>query len=782
MGGEMVADPGSSTRTRGTSVWLLLMGVLALVVVLLLITSPGNGEFVTLVANLAQWVFAGAASGACLLASRRATGRRRAAWTAFALGAGCWATGQAIWCWYELVVDRHTPFPSAADAFYLLFPVGAAVGLWLYPAREARADRLRRLLDAVVVVTAVVSISWSTTLGAVARAGGGGASLELVVALAYPLGDILTVTLAVLSLSRARGDRQTLVLLMAAMLSMAVADGAFAYFVAVGTYRTGGPLDAGWLVAFLLLILAARHRVPHRAPFDDTAPVPGHPSTPSMLPYFPLVIAFFALGARYLGGYRPGRVEVVALGLAVATVLIRQYMTLLDNRRLLAELAVRESQLQRQAFHDELTGLANRALFTDRVAHALELHRRDQRPLALMFCDLDDFKTVNDTLGHAAGDALLRRVGERLRNAVRSGDTLARFGGDEFAILIEDGGQSAAVGARIIDALEYPFRFGGTELAIRASIGLIVVAAQDPSPPLEALLAKADIAMYTAKRGGKGRLAHYESSMALPTEMRESLIRAVGANEIEVAYQPVVRLADGEIIEVEALARWELNGREVSPGDFIPLAIRTGLIAQLTDQVLERVCSELVGWSAGLGHRQLRVAVNIAPELVLDPEFPDRVAAILGRHALAGSQLAFEITEDALTTDLTAAQAVTHQLHHLGVLISLEDFGTGTSSLLHLQQIPFHSVKIDIGLIAEVDSDAGAQRFLRALLTLAHDLGLDVTVEGVERPAQAVLLRAFDCRYAQGYHFARPMSAAGVTGLLGRTTGTGTWKIAPSAG
>ncbi|RIJ68917.1 EAL domain-containing protein [Nakamurella silvestris] len=757
--------PSPTARSSWTTLPQWVLTGLALAMIGLLVLQPGDGTVVGTVTNLAQLLFAAVATGAAFLASRRSTGRRRAAWSALALGAASWTTGQLIWCWYELVIDERSPFPSAADVFFLLFPVGAAAGLWLFPFREVAGDRLRRLLDALVVVSALVSISWPITLDLAVNTAGDD-TLAVVVALAYPISDILIVTMAVLSLSRSRDHRRPLVLLALAMASMAVADGGFAHYSALGTYRSGGILDAGWLVGFLLLAFAAHGASRSRSSSEEAGPITDRPTSPSMLPYVPLVIAFAALGGRYIGGGRPGRVEVVSIGLAVAIVLVRQYMTLLDNRRLLDTVAARESQLERQAFHDQLTGLANRALFTDRVAHALELHRRDRRPLALMFCDLDDFKAVNDTLGHAAGDALLIRVGERLRGAVRSGDTLARFGGDEFAILIEDGGESAAVGGRIIESLRAPFVLGGTELLMRASIGVIGVAADDPSPPLEALLAKADIAMYTAKRGGKGRLALYESSMTLPAELREPLARAVENDAIEVAYQPVFRLADGAIVELEALARWEFDGSSISPADFIPLAIRTGLITRLTDQVLERVCADLVRWSKTLGHSRLRVAVNVPPDLVVDPAFPDRVAAALAKHGLAGSQLKFEITEDALSANLPLARAVTTRLHELGGLISLEDFGTGTSSLLHLQQIPFHSVKIDMTFIAEVESDTGVERFLRALLTLGHDLGLEVTAEGVERAAQAQLLRSFGYRYAQGYHFARPMPAAGITGLL----------------
>ena len=435
---------------------------------------------------------------------------------------------------------------------------------------------------------------------------------------------------------------------------------------------------------------------------------------------------------------------------------------ILAAERLREEAVQREAELQHRAFHDQLTGLPNRAKFLDRAGHAVALHRRDLRPVAALLIDLDDFKAVNDTLGHASGDLLLVRVGERLRGVLRPGDTLARLGGDEFAVLLEDGGDAAVVAQRVVDAVEQPFDLCGTRIAVGASVGVAELPADAGTLDVDALLARADTAMYVAKRGGKNRVSLYDPVTALPAaqdlRLREPLRHAIAAGAVEAHFQPVVDLASGEVLGYEALARWTLDGAPVPPDVFIPIAARAGLLPALTAHMLDVVGGQLHAWLGERGHR-LVAGVNVSPDLISDPDFPRVVADCVERHGLAPGQLVLEITEEALLSDLPRAREVADELCRIGATLWLDDFGTGYSSLLHLQQIPLAAVKIDRGFTADLDTNPATERLMRALLALGRDLGLMVIVEGVERPAQAKVLRRLGCRFAQGYHFARPTPA-----------------------
>jgi diguanylate cyclase (GGDEF)-like protein len=771
------ASPGWLRVTGSRSAPFISAGCALMVTVAFgfaLATRAGGELGVLRVDDLGQLSAAIAAGATAVWASWRSAGRMRASWAAIGFGAGMWALGQGVWCYYELIGHRATPFPSVADAGYLVFPVGAAAGLWLFPSSEDCGARRRWLLDGGIIVSALITMSWATSLGAVSHAGGVNV-FAFTVSLAYPVGDILILSMALLGLCRPRAQYRQLLLLSVAITAMAVADSSFAYLTAVGKYRTGSLSDIGWVAAFLLLAVAAvssgsHPSAPATGVHGDPSAGAERPAAATMLPYLPVLFAAAIPGIRRIQGHDLAAVEFVSLSVSMVLVLARQYTTVRENRGLVRAVAAREAQLHRQAFYDRLTGLANRALFINRAEHALNLHRRDLRPLSVLFCDLDDFKTVNDTLGHGAGDELLIRVAERLTGAVRPGDTLARLGGDEFAVLLEDGGDPAALGARLVQALHVPFTIAGTQLTVRASVGLNQLLAEEHTPSLDALLAHADIAMYAAKRAGKGQLACYDATMSSPhakdIALRQPLIDAIAGHRIRAAYQPIITMATGKITGVEALARWDHRGAAIAPHEFIPIASRAGMLGELTDDMLEQACAQLAVWSSRLGHHELTIAVNIPPSLATDRAFPARVARVVERHRLHPQQLVLEITEEALLQDLTAAREVTGQLRDFGVRLSLDDFGTGYSSLLHLQQIPLDSLKIDRGFITDIDTDPAAERLVGGIMSLAISLGLDVVAEGIERPAQARTLQRVGCALAQGYLYARPTSAEEITHLL----------------
>ena len=724
----------------------------------ILVGNVGSAGFVRSYTDLAQLGAAAVAAISAGVAARRTRERARWMWLATAIGCGAWALGETVWSWYELGRGVDTPFPSLADVGFLVFPVAACVALLVHPARGSDLTRGRRILDATVATTALALVSWETALGAVTSAGGN-SRFELGVSLAYPLSDFLLLVLIVLTLSGARGSRAQLGLLAAGMASLSVSDSGFAYLTSSGTYD-GGAIDLGWIGGFLLLALAPLVHAP-----ADESDHGGAGDSLTYLPYISVGVAGLVTLARELTGHPPTTWQTALIGVTVLLVLVRQYLTLRENALLVRELAVREAQLRHQAFHDGLTGLANRGLFQDRLGHALDLHGRDLRAVSVLFLDLDDFKVINDTLGHAAGDELLVRVSERLLAAVRTGDTVARLGGDEFAILLEDGGDPVTVASAVESALQPAFVLAGSTVRVGASIGVVAVQPEDTVTTADLLLARADTAMYTAKRSGKGHLRVFQEGMSLSElsdqRMGASLAAAVAASELELAYQPILNLDDGRVEAVEALARWTHQGRVIPPAEFIPVAERTAVIGQLTEWVLNEACRQVSTWSRG--HEQmLQVSVNVSPPQITDPAFVGTVVDVLARHRLRRGQLVLEITESSLLTDVVRAREVIAQLREAGVRIALDDFGVGFSSLSQLHAIELDIVKIDRSFIEQLDSDPRQVRFLRSLLRLGGDLGLQVVAEGVERPAQLDLLQELGCRLVQGYLLARPMPAADV--------------------
>ncbi len=366
----------------------------------------------------------------------------------------------------------------------------------LFPGGRVAQSRFRLVLDGAIVAGSLFAVSWVSVLDSVYRAAAT-SHFALTVALAYPLADLVLVTMTVLVLARARtAQRLTLGLLTAGITLMSFSDSAFAYLTATDPYHTGNLIDMGWVTAFLLFGLAAASSTQEPvAPRHAGTPA----TTPLWLPYMPLLLATGVGAHRALPSLRSGPIPAVSL-LLVIMVLVRQFTTVADNRRLLVTVA-------HQAFHDPLTGLANRALFTDRLERAVQLQRRELRPLAVLCLDLDDFKPVNDTFGHAVGDDLLVRVAERLIGCLRATDTIARLGGDEFAVLIEQDTDTALLAAhRVVDAFTPPFVIDGHSLRIRPSIGLATAPGDASDVSAESLLKHADLAMYAAKRSGAGGL------------------------------------------------------------------------------------------------------------------------------------------------------------------------------------------------------------------------------------------------------------------------------------
>jgi diguanylate cyclase (GGDEF)-like protein/PAS domain S-box-containing protein len=443
------------------------------------------------------------------------------------------------------------------------------------------------------------------------------------------------------------------------------------------------------------------------------------------------------------------------------------------NTRDVTERRALEAQLAHQAFHDPLTGLANRVLFRDRVEHALARVARTRESLAVLFLDLDDFKHVNDSMGHTAGDQLLQAVAARLEASVRLADTVARLGGDEFAVLVEEvAGREGAemVAARVLDSLADPIVLGSTEVFVRASVGLALRGGDETATEL---LRNADVAMYLVKSNGKGHVAVYEAAMhamALERlELEADLRRALERGEFELHFQPIVTMRTRRIAGFEALVRWRHPARGlVMPGRFIPLAEETGLIIPIGRWVLREACRHLAGWMGDAGPEAwpLGVTVNLSARQLQDADLAAEVSAVLAETGLDPSALMLEITETVSLQDQTLTQRRLQELRELGVRLAIDDFGTGYSSLSCLKTFPLDFLKIDKSF---VDLEGAAERdgaILETIISLGGSLDLRIVAEGIETPAQESAIRALGCEFAQGFLFARPMPPAAAEALL----------------
>lgn len=409
------------------------------------------------------------------------------------------------------------------------------------------------------------------------------------------------------------------------------------------------------------------------------------------------------------------------------------------------------------ASHDPLTGLANRTLFMDRAARALASAVSPAH--SICFLDLDRFKQVNDLLGHAAGDELLKEVGRRLVASLRPADIAARFGGDEFVVLLEgitEASDALAVAERILDGFRRPFRLGTHDLRVSVSIGVALSAAGHTWPT--ELLRDADIALYRAKGAGGACAIVFEPSMdsriAAHADIGLNLERALEQRELRLYYQPEVELVSGRIVGMEALLRWQHPDLGlVMPAEIIPLAEETGLILPISDWVLEEACRQLGEWTRScIAPSGLVMGVNVSPRQFRERSLVEQAAQALGKEALHPSSLRLEITESTLIQNLQSAVRSLKALQRSGVQLALDDFGTGYSSLSYLRQLPVQVLKLDYSFVQDLDQGKTVA-IVRSIIELAHALGMTVTAEGIEREAQRSLLLALGCDNAQGYYF-----------------------------
>ncbi|MCW2984407.1 MAG: putative signaling protein, partial [Conexibacter sp.] len=678
--------------------------------------------------------------------------RERRAWLPLAIGLSCYAAGWLLWTtiWSG---DADAAIPSPSDALWLCFyPAAYATMAMLLRRSFVRAPAsmwIDGLVAALTLAAAGIALVYAPVFDDASRS-----AIGVGVQTAYPLGDLafVVLVLAIAAMSGWRPGARWL-LIGGAMLCWFVGDVANLNHVAAGGGIATGAPDLFWCAGMGLLALAPWQR----------------PSAPEGLRVegvrvllLPAGFSVVALGLLVLDRIAP--LNGITVGLALAAVAVALART---------TLTLREFQLLADARHesltDELTGLPSRRHFHRRLDTVLREAEAENLPFALLIFDLDRFKELNDTLGHAAGDTLLQLVGRRLREALGRGALLARLGGDEFAVLLPSGnGREAALRAAelVVETIGRPFEIDGLALDVGVSVG-VALYPEHASHDGE-LMRRADVAMYLAKGAGGGvalydpeRDLHTRDRLALGQQLREGLDRG----ELEVYYQPKVDPQLGRVLGVEALVRWQhpVHGL-LMPPDFLPLAARSGLMARVTRQVLDAALGQLARWRAdGL---DLTVAVNLAVGDLLDPDLPGDVARMLAERDVPPTCLALEVTEDGLIADPEGAAATLDAIARLGVRVALDDYGTGWSSLAHLRRLPVAELKIDRSFVSGMVADEDDAAIVRTTLDLARSLRLRVVAEGVEDEDTWALLAELGADAIQGFVLSRPLPAAQIDAWL----------------
>ena len=748
-------------------------GVLALFACLVTVAPERIGGVSPV--NLLVALVSISATAACLGAVSKTEGRSRDVWWLFTAATGAFSAGHVLVAVGPLLGDGAGLAVTARTAYLISRALAILATVAILMLAKGWARRSRGLMDALVVACALTFVGWPTllqeTVPAAARTGAVGSILPAL----GPMGDLVVLAGLLAALARARlNARLTLALL-------ALAPGAALAAQVLGA--GAGPsrvlmLQGGVVVARLAVAIAALS--PGRDLFGEV----GDDSVGRFgltLPYVPAIVAVAAAAWMFLGSGSLTRFAFWTLIALMVLVLARQFLTLLENQSMALHLEAtvdertstlreREAQLRHQVLHDPLTGLANRRLLRERIDQALLRSRRTSEPLTMLLLDIDDFKTVNDSLGHLAGDLLLTQIARRITDCFDAQATCARLGGDEFAVILE--GTNAAdaqmFSRRLLVILDEPFVIEGRQLRAGASIG---IACSDGRETTGELIRNADLALYRAKASGKRRSALFEEDMhermVDRLELGNDLRDAVDDDQLFLLYQPLVDLTTDRITGVESLVRWRHPRRGViPPGEFVELAEDEGTVVEIGAWVLQESCRQVKLWD---DVEKLRVQVNVSPRQLQEPGLISLVRRTLHETELEPWRLVLEITESALVADLPVVGATLAELRAMGVMIALDDFGTGSSSLSHLRRFPVGMLKVDKSFTDGLGGRNGEGRLAAAVLHMAQTLGLETVCEGIEREEQLEAARALGCSLGQGYLLAKPLDPFSVGQLL-RTT------------
>jgi diguanylate cyclase (GGDEF)-like protein len=739
--------------------WAAVAGAVAAccsVLVVVMLVAPASSTLP--VDDFAESIAPVLAAAACALAARRHGGRARMGWLLVAASAASWGAGQVAWSWLELVAHQVNPFPSLADVGYVLSVPLLVAGLLTLPVWPSGSlAKVRAITDGLIIAGGLLLISWYTVLSAIV-ASPADTALGQGLSLAYPVGDVIVVTVLAIMWSRAASDsRGPILLIIAGLGSIAFSDSTFAYLQAQASFGSGNVVDIGWVFGFLMVGLAALFALDR--PMGSRRGTPPRWRT-AVLPYAPLPVAIgFAIDERLTNGY----INLFTLSMALALfllVLLRQGLSVRENISLLRRLAANETELNHRAEHDPLTDLNNRASFIRFVDEHL-LSASSERLCAVMFVDLDDFKHINDSMGHAMGDQAIVAVGERLKSCMRDHDLVARLGGDEFAVFLTrlpNVGQMVTIAERLIETLNEPFQSSDMRASVCGTIGIAIAEAGDDAGEL---LRRADIAMYAAKARGKGLFGIFEPSMHVamyaPLERRADLERAAEDEEFTLFFQPVVDVASREMVGVEALIRWQHPRLGLlGPVEFIDDLEKAGLMVKVGAWVLVEACRQTMRLRAGR-HRDLSVSVNVSSSQMQDAGFVAVVADALATTGLPASALVIELTESGSIGESEVVGLRLRQLRAMGVRVAIDDFGSGYSSFTYLRRLRVDILKIDKTFVDGLLAGGPGAALVEGMIGLGNSLGLLTVGEGVEEEEQHAALVRLGCTMAQGYLHARPM-------------------------
>lgn len=740
--------------------WIALLATIPFLAAFYLLL-PANGPERTIAYPAAGLI----AVAAILIGVHRRKPARAGPWRLVALALALMSAGDITWSVLALG-GAEVPYPSLADFIYLPAYLGLIVGtVGLMRGRMAVGDRTS-YIDAAILSAGAGSIFWV----AIVEPSLTGATdpLAVVVSMSYPVLDLVLLTLGIRLVLSGAARPLYLQILIAGIALYFVADVIYSGTVLNGVYAQFQMIDAGWIVGVLLVGVAALH------PSVTEAETTIEPKEASLGRARLGLLAGAAVIAPAILLVQEAQIgDIMTIGLLVewtllfALVLVRLAMTVdalavsLGIRRLL------QADLAHQARHDPLTRLANRLLFEERLGRAMATA---PERTALVFLDLDDFKAINDTLGHPTGDELLQVVAGRLQHGLRRTDLAARLGGDEFAMIIEQcddaaGARSAA--ERALASLRRPVDLSGRQLLIHASAGVAMGFAGSTATDL---MRDADVAMYQAKSHGKDQVEVYEAVMhgqvvrsyALRTEMAA----AIESNAFVLHYQAALNLVTGAVLGAEALVRWNHPQRGlIGPNEFIPEAETSGLIHPLGRWILREACATAATWPDQIDGQRPSVSVNLAASQLLQPSLVDDVAAILAETGLPPANLTLEVTESALV-DLVPAREALLRLRGLGVVLALDDFGTGYSALSYLAELPFSIIKIDQSFVASIGQGSRVDALLAGIVGLCRSLDLLTIAEGIEQKHQLDFLVGLGCVVGQGYLLARPAPSAQFVSML----------------